>query len=98
MAGLAGSVRHGIMRRARAEGGVWTVLAVLAFGVRTLARLAAREPEVHREVLGPGQTITITHTTESRRDAEKRRRNETRDRKRQRAAAKKAARAARRTS
>jgi hypothetical protein len=62
-----------VFRRARQQGGPWTVVAVGVFGVRTLSKLARRNPEVvHQQVLAPGQAITISHTTESRRDLARR--------------------------
>jgi hypothetical protein len=56
----------------RDGGGVWAGVAVLWYGARFLSRLAERnEDVVHHQVLQPGESVTITHTTVSRRDAAK---------------------------
>jgi len=63
---LLGTAQRAAFRRARHDGGPWTTVAIVAFGARTLAKLASRSPEVvHSQVLGPGEQIVISHTQES---------------------------------
>ncbi len=51
-------VRKGLLGGSRA----WTVVAVVAVGVRLLGRLARSEPEVvYCEELEPGQSLLIRH-------------------------------------
>lgn len=73
MGGLRRLLQGNITRRAmRDGGGVWAGLAVLWYGARFIARVAERDVDVaHRSELKPGETITIRHTTMTRRDAAK---------------------------
>ena len=41
----------------------WTAAALAAFLLRTYRKRAARDEVALREVLGPGETLVITHTT-----------------------------------
>lgn len=68
---LRDATRSAITRRAlRDKGGLWAGLAVVWYGGRFLARLAARDEQVvDRRELRPGEAVTITHTTVSRRQA-----------------------------
>lgn len=53
----ARGIRDGLVRGGR----VWTTLGGAAWLVRILSKMATRRPEVvAREVLAPGQSITIT--------------------------------------
>lgn len=50
--------RRGLLGGSRA----WTSVGVVAFALRALGRMAAREPEVvYREELQPGQTLVVSH-------------------------------------
>lgn len=73
MEALRRYLRMGITRRAlRDGGGVWAGLAVLWYGARFVARLAERDEDlVHHQELKPGEAITITHTSVTRREAAK---------------------------
>lgn len=53
----ARGIKDGLLRGNR----MWTVLGAVVWGARLIARMAGRRPEiVAREVLAPGQSITIT--------------------------------------
>lgn len=55
-------VRRGVFGTSRA----WTVVAVGTFTLRQLGKLAKRDPEVvHRQELKPGESILISHTTDT---------------------------------
>jgi hypothetical protein len=55
-------VRRGVLGSSRA----WTIIAVASFALRQLRKLAGNEPKVvHCQELKPGESIIITHTTET---------------------------------
>jgi hypothetical protein len=55
-------VRRGLLGGSRA----WTAIAVGSFALRHVARLVRRQPEVvYCEQLAPGESILISHTTET---------------------------------
>jgi hypothetical protein len=56
-------IRKGLLDGSRA----WTVVAVVAIGIKLLRRVAAADREVvYRERLQVGESLLITHTTEPR--------------------------------
>lgn len=88
------AARRNVMRRARREGGVWTILAIAWFGARTLSKMAHRKSEVvYQQPLAAGEAISISHTSESRGDLAKRQATEKRRAKEQAKVAKAAAKA-----
>lgn len=53
----ARGIKDGLLRGKR----LWTVLGIVVWVLRLIARMASRKPVlVAREVLQPGQSITIT--------------------------------------
>jgi hypothetical protein len=55
-------VKDGLLKGQR----VWAVVGAVAWIIRLVARMASRRPEmVAREVLQPGQSITITSVERS---------------------------------
>jgi hypothetical protein len=60
---LAFLQRMGMAKGVFGNSRAWTVIGVGAFGIRTLRKMARREPEVLlREKLGPGQRMEIINT------------------------------------
>lgn len=53
----ARGLKDGLLRGRR----MWTIVGAVMWGLRLLVRMGSRKPEtVAREVLQPGQSITIT--------------------------------------
>lgn len=56
-------IRKGLLDGSRA----WTVVAVVAVGIKLLRRISSADTEVvYRERLQVGESLLITHTTEPR--------------------------------
>ncbi len=53
-------------RRRAGASPIWTAAAFAAFLLRTYRRRSARDDVALREVLRPGETLVITHTTQPR--------------------------------
>lgn len=59
---LRSLTRLGLFRGLLGGSRFWLALGALAVGVRTIARMASRKPEVvYSEDLEPGQSLVITH-------------------------------------
>ena len=57
---------NAMWRRARTGNGIWLAAAIVASGVRVIARLCRRQREVvYRSELAPGEQLTIKHTERS---------------------------------
>ncbi len=53
-----------VRRKRQGASGVWTAVALAAYLVRQYQRRSAREDISLREVLQPGESLLITHTTQ----------------------------------
>jgi hypothetical protein len=58
--------RLALRRRRPGASPIWTVVALSAFLIRRYQRNAHKDEVALREVLRPGETLTITHTTQRR--------------------------------
>ena len=58
--------------RARTGNGIWLAAAIVASGLRVIVRLSRRQRAVvYRSELAPGEQLTIKHTKQSVRTAER---------------------------
>jgi hypothetical protein len=58
--------RLALRRRRQGASGLWSAVAFAAFLLRQYRRRARNDQVSLREVLQPGETLTITHTTQPR--------------------------------
>ena len=56
--------RLALRRKRKGASGIWTGVAFAAFLVRQYQRRSARDEVSLREVLEPGESLLITHTTQ----------------------------------